>query len=183
MKILVFTGFEGCGKTTAASYAESRYYHLRSIHAQLRDGTAALFGLTPAQMDDEFEHRQPIPELGDEEVTPEYLQAWLGKQVQARFGRAIFLQNMLRQAQRAGEDKIVIDDAVHPDDLHYLRGVGARIIGIRRPRVQPYSPVEKQLERVWDDITSVTVENPAPLGATARGYYQQVLEQVLPHLD
>lgn len=138
VRAIGFAGYAGAGKTTAASYVESRYgYRRRHIATPLRAMLEPL--LKAAGVSESMVYRYlegdlkeaVIPELG---VTSRHLQITLGTE----WGRTHVSPDLWAKLWSLGAEGLVMNDSVRfTNEERSVRELGGVIVRIDRPGVGP----------------------------------------------
>lgn len=132
VRIIGLAGKAGAGKDTAADYlVTTRSYEKHAFADPLKNGVAALFGISMEHLNDPVMKEMIDPVW---RKTPRHLLQWLGTDVLRRdISNQFFLVSMARTIEESKSDTIVISDVRFDDEALFIKQLGGHIFKIERP--------------------------------------------------
>lgn len=133
-KIVAFIGAKSCGKSTAGAVLESMGYKRERFAGPLKEMLVTM-GLSREQVDGS------LKEVPDHEIlggkTPRWAMQSLGTEWREMIHTALWSDILKRKLAKTDEPFVLIDDLRFPHEFEAVKGLGGKIICIRRPDVEP----------------------------------------------
>jgi hypothetical protein len=179
---IVFAGRKHSGKSTAASWIDSRGYHLLSLADPLKLAVRELFGLEYFQVNGPGKE-VPDPFWG---LTPREILQKLGTEgLRALFGDDFHLRRLELEVQKERFSHVVVDDCRFPNEAQWFREKGALVIGIHRPALDVI-PADSHDSEQFADLAvleancDLVITNPAPLIGLNNAWHRPIfLDKVM----
>lgn len=161
MNLIAFTGFKGCGKTTAALGLVSGYgFEILSFAKPLKDAAQIIFGLTDEQLLDRTLKETVDPRWN---LTPRQILQQLGTEVGRQFSPDIWIKSLETKIKPDG--KYVIDDCRFMNEANWVRTMAGVVVGIERKATDKFDghASEADIAHRWSELCDFVITNDAEI--------------------
>jgi dephospho-CoA kinase len=149
IQIVAVLGSSAAGKSTVAQYLVERHGFTRVRFAQPLKDMLMSIGVTREQVDGPQSIRERPSELLCGR-SPRYAMQMLGTEFRDLIDRTLWARitrKRITDLIAQGFTKFVIDDMRFPHEAEMFREIGAVIIAVRRPEVEP-----TKFQRIWSRV-------------------------------
>lgn len=141
MQIIGLVGLIGAGKDTVADILVNHGYQKESFARSLKDVTSSIFGWNRELLNGTTEESRVFRERVDDfwsgvfsyDVTPRNMLQRLGTEVlRDNLHNDVWVYSLINRIQNSEYNKFTISDVRFPNEIHTLKGVGAKIYCVKR---------------------------------------------------
>lgn len=144
MSIVALCGLAGSGKGTCGDILHEYHYVKMSFADSLKDAVSSIFGWNRSLLEGDTELSRAFRESVDpfwsnkfgRDITPRIILQEIGTDLfRDKLLDSIWIDSLERKLSRY--DDVVICDARFPNEIEFLSSIGAKLIEVSRPEIEP----------------------------------------------